>query len=611
METTGSARRGALGARKKAAALTLLFTATNAWALPPLAIVRHLTRVKIIDSNNVSIRPGSIYDNITYFESLGELPRPGFNYEFIDTGLGAADPLYPNYQKGHQGSWLQLIPAFFSDQNRHIDHFTSLPAQEGCFVDSAYLLRSIKEFPKTMYQKEREEGYDLIVIRLEYYTRLRPDAECGRHRTNAPDPKFKPMKFLRAHLKARSLDDFPPTELARFEAKTSAIRHITQEFSKTKWPRFDLGNLNRNSLWYYPDGFKPDYGIDTPRPQYLLDWLQLPRHLVASPTDAVRADLGLERMLSADDFGKLLAFISGKPTPDFDPASEPGHDTLNLADVTPRFIYTSGLEIEPIRDARADVSDPSHFKLVGVTFKPYEMTDDLAFTGERTVPQIRLVYQLMNPRTGKPTEQFFLHLKYDSVDRLAPAVVREAQHAYFLWRLDRLTKAKETLDPAYDRLLAELVHEFATARPIEAVSFSSSLTGIWVFGALSRSYNEARTLQPMRIVRDGVDVGYYSSSYDNDLFRAAIAASSGETKVKLQQHMDDITVSYYRDPKRMDPHAIRFNRVTCAQCHQTSGRDGVHMAFNDGLDSRFKDPIRGSEYLYHEADRQLLLGQDR
>lgn len=72
--------------------------------------------------------------------------------------------------------------------------------------------------------------------------------------------------------------------------------------------------------------------------------------------------------------------------------------------------------------------------------------------------------------------------------------------------------------------------------------------------------------------------------------------------------MDDITVSMFRDPKRQHPHAINFNRVTCSQCHQTSARDGVHMAFNDWIDRRITTPIRSTEYMYREADRQLQVG---
>ena len=69
-----------------------------------------------------------------------------------------------------------------------------------------------------------------------------------------------------------------------------------------------------------------------------------------------------------------------------------------------------------------------------------------------------------------------------------------------------------------------------------------------------------------------------------------------------------MTGSFYRDPKRQDAEAINFNRVTCAQCHQASGRDGVHMAFNDGLNETITTPTIVSEYFFRDADAQLKTG---
>jgi hypothetical protein len=113
---------------------------------------------------------------------------------------------------------------------------------------------------------------------------------------------------------------------------------------------------------------------------------------------------------------------------------------------------------------------------------------------------------------------------------------------------------------------------------------------------------------PTRIVRGGIDVGYYSSNYDNDLFRAEQATATGERKAELQQHLDGLAVSIYRDPKRQDAKTINFNRVTCAQCHQTSARDGVHMAFNDGLNQDNKAPVEVTEFFFRDADEQLKAG---
>lgn len=575
------------------------------------ATVRHLTRVKILESNNVILRRGSIYDNATYFESLLDVPLPGYNYEFLDTGLGASEPLYPMYQKGHQGSYAQLLPAFISERARHIDHYSNLITPEGCRVEGIYLLRGIDEYPRHRYAAERKQGFKLIVVRLDYYTRLKSDAQCGRHRANDPDPKFDPSAFVRKYHNAMTLEDFPQKELARFEAKVSAIYHIRQTMNPSHHRKFNLNDLQRNSLWYYPDGHAPDFGIRSEAPQPTTTWFNQPKHMAVDASARLQADFPLAALLGRDDFARVLDFINGKPTEEFDAGKEPGHDTLRLADVTPKNFYTSGLELEPIRDVRGDVSDPRNFKLVGMTIKPYEEQEDPAWQGTRVIPQIRFVYQLMDPRhPERAFEQMFLHLKWDVVDRWADEQTRRAQHRYFLSRVDQLTHARETTNPAYDEIARQFIIEFTSARPSESIAVSSALTGIWVFGALIRDRQSPQQLNALRIVRDGVDVGYYSSSYDNDIFRAALARASGIRKQQLQKHMDDLTVDFFRDPKRQDAHAINFNRVTCAQCHQTSGRDGVHMSFNDGLDRRLTAPSFLTEYFFHDATLQLRNARD-
>jgi hypothetical protein len=405
------------------------------------------------------------------------------------------------------------------------------------------------------------------------------------------------------------LSEFPQQELARFEAKSGFLRRIQEELF-ADWPRFDLNRLtDNNSLWYYPQGHSFDFGIAEPRPQLGLSYFKLPRHMAIEATAETAAALPLTALLKGDEFQKVLNFLSGRPTPDFDPNKEPGNDTFRLSDVTEANYYTSGLYIEPIKDVVSDVSDPKHFRLVAISLKPYEEQDDIAWKGLRVIPQIRFVYQLMDPRQpDRPFEQLHLHLKFDVVDRLADEKTRRAQHLKFLARVDELTHARETQAENYQELLQKLVTDFTSAQPVEQLAFSSSLSGNWIFGTLSRDENAARELLPMRIVRDGIDVGYYSSTYDNDLFRAEQATATGERKAELQQHMDDITVSFYRDPKRQDANAINFNRVTCAQCHQTSARDGVHVAFNDGLNKDNTSPLEVTEYFFHDADEQLKLG---
>lgn len=225
------------------------------------------------------------------------------------------------------------------------------------------------------------------------------------------------------------------------------------------------------------------------------------------------------------------------------------------------------------------------------------------------MPQIRFVYQLMDPRhPDRAFEQLYLHLKFDAVDRLADERTRKAQHLKFLSRADELTHARETQAANYFELLRTFVTDLTSVHPIEQLAFSSSLSGNWIFGTLSRDENPARELLPVRIVRNGIDVGYYSSNYDNDIFRAELEKATGARNAELQQQLDDLTVSFYRDPKRQNARAINFNRVTCAQCHQTSARDGVHMAFNDGLNKDVKMPIEVSEFFFQDADEQLKLG---
>ncbi|MDX6804997.1 hypothetical protein [Terrihabitans rhizophilus] len=564
--------------------------------------VYNVNRTKILQSNTSSLRPGSVYDVVTYFESLLRAPRPGYNYEFIDSGLGATEPLYPMMQKGHQASYMQLAPAFFFDA-RHIDHQSSLETPEGCKVDSAYLLRNITEYPDHMFKKERAEGYTRVVVRLEHYTKLRADAECGRHVSHDPDPNFDPMKYMWENRDAMYLEDFPQKDLQRFEAKLSVNFPMVEERGYDKRPRFDLNDLKRNSLWYYPDGHAFDYGLDTPRPQKGLTSFQLPRQMVVQGTPELQAQYPLRLVLKDGDFAKVLDYLNGKPYPDYDPKAEPGNDTFSLADVTKTNVYTHGLQMVPIKDVKSDTGSMDNFRLVGMTFKPQEPQLDADWAGERIIPQLRFVYQMVDPNNREQvTEQLFLHLKYDTTDRTADEATRKEQQSYFLSRLDQVTKAREA--GGGEEELRKFVAEFTSARPVHSVSFSSALTGIWIFGNLERD-NTTRELLPLTTVRHGIDYGFYSSVYDNDLLRAEMERSTGARKEELQQALSSLKVDTFRDPKRQDVHALRFNTVSCAQCHQMSGRDGVHMSLNDGINSKVTSPTIVSEYFFRDADAQL------
>ena len=576
-----------------------------------LAIVRHHWLAKIMESNHAALRPGSVYDMITYFEQNFGLSRPTFNYRFLDTGLGTADPLYPLFQAGFQRSWKQLLPAFLSPRNRHLDHFSSIVTPEGCRVESVYLVRHIDDFPDR-YQQERAAGYTLVDIAFNHYTRLTPDAQCGRHVSHEPDPEFNPTEAIEPFLKNfQSLDDIPPELLSRFEAKIALLKPVSEEFSRTAWPRYkDAYTLEKNSLWYYREAYEEAYGIREPRPQLDLEHLNLPEHCVIPVSTELRAALPLKRLLDDDAFAKYLAVMKGNPRPDFDPAREPGNDAFSVEQVTDRNFYTSGLQVIPMQHVLDDISNPDHYALVCVVVRPYEPVTDMRWQGTRIIPQIKFVYQLMDPADhDHPLEQVFLHLAWDAVDRYAPKPERDREHRAFLQALDHRTSVYEKTPELADRVTEQWIVDY-TRRPIETLAMSSSLTGIWVFANLSRSFDADRELSAERIVREGIDVGFYSTAFDNELFRAEMNRSSGARKQVLARHLDDLTPRFYRDPRRMDPDVIRFNRMTCAQCHQTAARDGIHMAINDRLDRRITAPARASEYSYREIDRQLLAGPE-
>jgi hypothetical protein len=343
-------------------------------------------------------------------------------------------------QAGEQGSWLQLIPAFFSEKNRHIDHFSSLPTPEGCQVDSAYLLRHINEFPQDMYAQERAEGYKMIVIRLEYYTKLYPGAVCGRRVANDPDPNFDPMQFMRDSINARSFADFPVDKLKRFDARVAAIYHVDENFIHgDELPRFDPSTLKSNSNWYYPNGVPEDYGLTAAIPQATDVTYAKPSDMITYTSEELARRFPLERLVSTETYDRILEFMSGRPYHGFDPNSEPGHDTLNIWEVGPQFFYTSGTKYEPIQTAVKDVSERANFKLVGMVVKPHETVEGM----KQPIPQFRFVYQMMDPRhPDRPLEQLYYHLIYDGVDRYADDKTRLAQHEYFLRRYDQIVQAR-------------------------------------------------------------------------------------------------------------------------------------------------------------------------
>jgi hypothetical protein len=576
----------------------------------PLSIVRHRWQEVITESNHAALRPGSVYDILTHFEQNSGRTHPEFNYLFFDTGLGAADPIYPVFQVGYQESWSQLIKAGFSEKNRHIDHFSTGDTPEGCRIQSVYWVRHIDEFPD-MYADLRADGYSLIDISFDYYVKLRPDAQCGKHNAHELSEQFDPFKSIYGYAETfKTLADIPPDLLAKYEAKVGVLKLITENFKRRQdeWASYDQSySLRENSMWFYPDGFAPDHGIDTPRKQSGLRFLTQPKHLFFAAEPALEDRFPLTRTLGGDGFSKVLDYLKGKPTSDFDPKTEPGGDTLDIiGQVTPKNFYTSGTIVEPIRDVVRDVSDPDHFKLVSVVLRPGEPESDVHFPVPQEIPQLRMVYQLMSPRfPGLAYEQLFIHLDFDAVDRLLPEPQRRHDVADFLQKADALTGLRQAGGPGIGKATANFIQDSIGSRPAQTVAWSSSLTGLWVFGMLSRSYNADRVLEAVPIVREGVNVGFYSSAYDNTLFRLAIEKTNGREKADLQAVLDDLTPRTYRDPRRHDPEVLTFSRLTCAQCHQMAGRDGVHVLLNDGSDRRIATSYKATEYVFRELDRQL------
>jgi hypothetical protein len=576
----------------------------------PLSIVRHRWQEVITESNHAALRPGSMYDILTHFEQEFGFLHPKFKYLFFDTGLGAADPIYPVFQEGYQESWSQLIKAGLSEENRHIDHFSTGDTPEGCRIESVYWVRHIDEYPD-MYGDYRADGYSLLDISFDYYVKLRPDAQCGKHKAHELSENFDPFKAIDGYAETfRTLADIPPDLLAKYEAKVGVLKLIKQDFKtrQDKWESYDQSySLRDNAMWFYPDGYAPDHGIDTPRKQSGLQFLTRPRQLLFPAEPVLEHRFALGVTLGAEGFAGVMDSLEGKPVPGFDAKTEPGADTLDITrQVSEKNFYTSGTTVEPIRDVVGDVSDPAHYKLVSVIVRPAEPESDVHFSGPQDIPQIRMVYQLMSPRfPGRAYEQLFIHLDFDAVDRLLPPDQRRQASAAFLQQMDALAGVRDSKAPGADAATADFIGKVISARPVQTVSWSSSLTGLWVFGILSRSYNIDRKLDAAPVVRDGVNVGYYSSAYDNPLFRTAIEEADGSRKASLQAVLDDLTPKDYRDKRRHDPDTITFNRVTCAQCHQMAGRDGVHVSLNDGLDRRVTTPYKATEYLFRELDRQL------
>jgi hypothetical protein len=574
----------------------------------PLAIVKHHWQEKITESNHAALRPGSIYDIFTYFEQNFGLRRPTFKYLFFDTGLGASDPIYPIFQEGYQGSWGQIIKAGFSEKNRHIDHYSEGETPEGCLIKSAYFVRHVDDLPE-LYKEERADGYTLVDISFDYYIKTKPDAECGRHIANDPDDNFDPFKEIKKYRKKfRTFDDIPADLLKKYEAKVGILKLVTEEFGKRKWPRYDkVYTPENNSLWYYPNGFLEDYGINTPRPQKELEHLNQALQLIMPASEELAREISLEKLTSQDDFQKLLNFWDGRPVPDFDANTEPGLDTFSLSQITSKNYYTFGTQIAPILDPHGDVSNRKNYRLVAAILHPFESKIGINIDNKEKNPQLRFNFQLVDPKDShRPYENLHIELIFDVVDPLATSEVQAAQRKQCMKDMDLVTAVRSSDASSQEKDLAMklFLHKYSK-RPPQSIFFSTSLTGIWVWGQLSREDIPDGALQAVRIIRSGIDVGYYSSAYDTVLFRQEALRANGDRKVEIEKILSDLIPEFYRDPRRGNVHAINMERVTCAQCHQMAGRDGVHVGFNDRLDRRVKTSYRATEFTIRQLDRQL------
>ena len=574
---------------------------------PILSVVSHHWEVKVSESNYVAMRPGSVYDIRTYFEQRAGFLRPTFNYVFHDTGLGTADALYPIFQTGYQRHWGQLLPAMFNEKHRHIDHYSTGNTPEGCRVESVYWVRHIDEFPD-MYHEERQQGYTLVDIGFDYYIKEQVDAQCGRHSAFDPDPEFQPTKELKKYAADfKTLSDIPDNLLNKFEAKIGLLRLVNEEFSRKKWPRFsEIYSMDDNSLWYYPGGHAKDYGINS---RFDLgegnESIDQSSKLIVEANLSLGNSVSLGDLLKSSEFERLLQFLQGRPTAAFDPAQEAGKDTLRLSDViAKKNFYSRGLQVIPIEDVQTDVTNIDNYKMVSIVLRPFQQVSDIGFEEKRVIPQLRFIFQLH--RDNQPLDQLFLHLTFDGVDRYSDPEARRTQHLEFLTGWNEVVSQTEPKDRQV--AILAFIEEY-TRRPVQELNFSSSLTGIWIFGSLSRTMDSADELQAVRVERKGIDVGYYSSAWDNRLFRKAMTLATPARRQELSNHLKKLTPKIYRDPRRTDVHAINFDEMTCAQCHHMSARDGVHVSLNDKIDRRNTDITKTSEFTYRELQRQLQFGQ--
>jgi hypothetical protein len=322
-------------------------------------------------------------------------------------------------------------------------------------------------------------------------------------------------------------------------------------------------------MWYDNGEIKPHYG-KTKKINIAKNVSIAPSDLVWPASERDQQAFNLSFLLPENAKQQLRNHLLGMFGKD-----EPGNDSFSLDQVTEKNIYTSGLSLKPIKNARADILPLTRMKLTSFVVRPNEEVSPGVFR-----PQIRLIFQLVDEDGKTPLEQFFVHTVWRPFSDYS-----KFKHLSYIKHASEYQNSLFSMYPN-----RELIN----------VTYSSTMTGIWVFGSIYK--DEEGNWIPERIQRKGVDVGHYSTIWDGQIFRNKL-----KNRPELGVHLDKLIPQSYRDPGRSDPERIRFDEMTCAQCHHFSARDGVHISLNDGIDKRINAAIKVTEYLYSELERQLNL----
>ena len=266
--------------------------------------------------------------------------------------------------------------------------FSTGDTPEGCRIQSVYWVRHINEFPGPCTTPFVTHGYSRsidISLRLlrRSFDPMRNAASTRRMRLTREFRSVQGDLRLRRR-RSKRFADIPPDLLAKYEAKVGVLKMITPRISRQSHrPLADATthsySLRDNSMWFYPDGFAPDYGIEhatkAERAQMIGDSTRAADLFLAGTVRTCRAAFDAEPYaLPADGLRQSCWMrLKGKPTPDFDAAkAEPGgrHARYHHAGHAPR---TSTRRAPP--SSRSGMSSPmspiqNTYKLVSVILRP-------------------------------------------------------------------------------------------------------------------------------------------------------------------------------------------------------------------------------------------------